>query len=1021
MFKKIFLSLVFVCLFFNLGFATTQTVPYDVQGLDWSYGDTSSTEHWMPIYLPIGGMGVRFKIGVRFSGMAIAVKCPLKLQFTYDDAEASGGRNLKIKVKAIPQASTNNTFDSNFGVNLPNVVQLGLINISPLPDILPWYTLSADLWDLLSAVPEVGEPIAGAATNIGVAMSSKEALPDLGDSKEYHDTRTIFSIDLTKLLENNAKKSALIGKVWGWLGPKKDAITLAIQVAKTCNEEVAISTAQDLIGRGLELLAGIAQISFKGDPYFKLKSEKIAVVLDWNIGGRTNGSPVVNLIPTNKEGEITINIPPFVQAGEKIELVPSSVTYEFKLDQRLKFQIAVPVVGDINLGDGTDKTVVYKYLNKNLTASDFKLEIPLSATTLPISEFHATAGCSSATVLWASPNIDLRGTVDVFQGSTKIKSVSESAFNRTHALVIDGLSPSTLYTFHLNCVDRSNVPYPVDDVTATTQKAGSCSAWSQNTSVGGVSISNDSATAGFNSITFNWTTNKLASTELYFSSSPDFGSSYLSAVKKADGSFAVGWADYSSVDRKLETNHSITIPNLQTGTTYHCRLVSWTYKNDKVADGYDVHLTKTLEVTTLSAPSTKVLVRLNNNPVNNITVAVFKTSAPNNKTLYVTGADGYTPVVLLEQGASYQASVTGQACYNDATSGALSVAAGAQGALSNINLDITRKPSPGGYVYDNQNNPISGVTVRMPTVDQSVSVTTDNNGYYTIDRPQFRGEKDVVISKTGYITQTIKGTFDDCGLFSAAPVVLSSGAITLNIHVTAGGNPLNAAALRAISVTSELGRATTDAQGNATITYNRATIPTSTPLSIEVTPPQGSKAIGNTFSGLSYNLGQPTSIDVNCDVNITAPVISNFTLTQVGQNDIWMSFATDKPIVYSFEVKNPDNQTVNVNYPTTYYAFQMVTSMSGISCVGGGTPPAGTYKIRLKVKDAQDNESDTGYVDFVLFKDSSWGFKVKSFTTNSAVLAWNKFPRASEFSKYEIVKAGAEPVHKLYVHAAVYQ
>ena len=1005
MLKK--LSGVFIfCLvpfFIAASFAATKTVTYDVSGLDWSYGDTSSVEHWMPFYLPVVQTGFRWKAGIRISNMAIAVKAPIKLELSYDDALTGAGSNLKIKVKATPQASDQRTFDSNFGISLPNKMQLGFINVAGIPDLLPWYTISGDLWDLIALVPTVGEAISTAATNIGVSMNSQEALPSLGASKEYHDTRTLFSLDLTKLLEGN-KKNVLIGKIWGWLGPKKDAIVAAIQVAKMCNENTATNFAKDLIGKGIEILAGIAQISLKGDPYFSIKSEKIALIVDWNIGGRTSGSNAINLIPGTEEGEFTINIPAFVQSGEKITLVPSSVTYEFKLDQKLQFQIAVPVVGDINLGDATKKTVVYKYVNKKLTASDFKLEIPLSASTLPIVEFLVTPGCSSAVVLWASPNIDLRGTVDVFQNSAKVKSVSESGFGKSHALMIDGLLPNTPYTFHLSCVDRSNIPYTVNDLTATTKNANACAAWSQNPSVGTVSLTGDSATAGFSSITFNWTTSRLASTELYFSNSPDFGSSYLSAVKKADGSFAVGWADYSSLDRKLETNHTITIPNLQTGSTYHCRLVSWTYKNDKVADGFDVQVDKTVVVTTLSAPSTKVLVRLNNNPVDNLTVAVFKTATPNNKTLYVTGADGYTPVILLEQGASYQAAMMGQACYDDITSSTLSVAGNAQGALANINLDIARKASPGSYVYDSLNNPIVGASVRMPLTDSSVSVVTDNNGFYTIDRPFIRGEKDVVIAKAGYITQTIKGTFDNCGLFSAAPVVLSSGAITLNIHVTASGNPLIGATLRAISVSWEMGTATTDAQGNAAITLNRATIPTVTPLDIEVTPPQGSKAIAKTFSGNSYNLGQPTTIDLNCEVDVSGPVITSFTRTQYGQNGIQVSFTTNEPVVYALEIKKPDNQILSANYPASYTPEQMATSVSGITFTVVGD--SGIYKVRLKVKDAQGNETDSGYLDFAIFNDSSWGFKIKSMAVNSAVLIWNKFPRLAEFSKYQILKDG---------------
>jgi hypothetical protein len=107
-------------------FAVDTTIPHSFPAIEWSFqGKPIPETHWSP-WLPLGTQQVlRFSFGFRFSSGTIAAKCPVKLSFTYDPANAKSGRDLPIKVKAELLSSDSKTFESAFGISLPNKIQLG--------------------------------------------------------------------------------------------------------------------------------------------------------------------------------------------------------------------------------------------------------------------------------------------------------------------------------------------------------------------------------------------------------------------------------------------------------------------------------------------------------------------------------------------------------------------------------------------------------------------------------------------------------------------------------------------------------------------------------------------------------------------------------------------------------------------------------------------------------------------------------------------------------------------------------
>jgi hypothetical protein len=237
MFKKIFylafVTSIFVMIGGGIAFSAQTTVPHEFPPVEWSFqGKTIPETHWSP-WLPLGTQEItRLSFGFRFSSGTIGAKCPVKLTFKYDSANAESGHDLPIKVKAELLSANNNTFESAFGISLPNKLQVGFFGITGVPDILPWCDLPWDFWDILGSlpIPEAGglnipALLASAKNNIGVNTSSTDALP-LGATQSYHDQRTLISVDLKSVVEANKNDLAveLFNRLSNTLGPTRMAL-----------------------------------------------------------------------------------------------------------------------------------------------------------------------------------------------------------------------------------------------------------------------------------------------------------------------------------------------------------------------------------------------------------------------------------------------------------------------------------------------------------------------------------------------------------------------------------------------------------------------------------------------------------------------------------------------------------------------------------------------------------------------------------------------------------------------------
>ncbi len=992
--KKSILLFTFILFLCKITLFAQQSYEKEITGLNWSYGDLGAEEHWMPTWLPLIQTGFRWKAGIRLSGGSIALSCPVKVRMEYNQSNATGGNQMLFKVKAMPQSSSQNTFDSGFGFSFPNKTQVGIIGVPGLDNLLPWFDTGIDLWDLFSIVPTVGSPVSSAVSNVGVNMRSTEALP-LGSSKEFHDTRTLFSFDLTDLIQTDAKKANAVTRLYNKLGPSAQSkILTAIKIVKRCNDAEALDIFKGILGTAIEKVASLGSIGIKGDPYFKIEGAKIVMVVNFYVGNRTSGTTVVTLTNPSQYGEFYVSIPPFVKSGEQLTIKIDEIYYEFKLSQTLNSQLAVPAIGDIDMVDYT-KVVTYSQAVKKLNSSDYSFSVPLQPSTLPIPEYIANPGAVSAIYTYVSPTIPLKGALVVKKGSQTVKTLSEQNFKNTHGLIVTGLTPSTNYTFQLTCYDAAGNPYPVPDVTKTTKESVSTRILKEVES--GNTIKNLNATAGIDKFTVTWNTDRTSSTEIFFSpSSQEYLTKYLSGVKKSDNSVNVGWADATDVPRKLETNHSITITDLEPGTKYYYRVSSRYYQNNNINNTYEYYVDKIGEITTGTFPSVKVKAVDGSSTVANLAVELYKTTDPTHPMILTTESNGITPPFVLEAGASYKARLQNHPGFANVTSSQITVPGTAQNELSTINLSLTRKPSSGGKVVDSNGNGISGATVKISGSSQQT--TSDSQGNYNFNNLNLTGDKQIIVTKTGYFESRGPGNFNEWGLFSAVPVVMNSNQTNLQITLKSGSSPVAGASVKLKNPSGTVLKSeNTNSSGVVNIQHTFTSVPAPAVYSVEITPASGSKVMPSVeYIGLEPGLN--ANYTFQCVSDNTPPQISNISFQQVNGN-INAGFASSELGKYMTEITYPSNQTVAG--PWTDFGTN-ITEVSNKTIVTNAV--SGTYKIRVKVRDNYGNETASPFTDVVIFNASTIQLNTGNITTNSAELQWTKYPE-SNFGKYIIYKA----------------
>lgn len=155
---------------------------------------------------------------------------------------------------------------------------------------------------------------------------------------------------------------------------------------------------------------------------------------------------------------------------------------------------------------------------------------------------------------------------------------------------------------------------------------------------------------------------------------------------------------------------------------------------------------------------------------------------------------------------------------------------------------------------------------------------------------------------------------------------------------------------------------------------------------------------------------------------IKPPTISNIEISQFNPETIEVEFKGDRQIASAaLDYQMPGSSSVKSTSWLSGLSLQPAPGFKYTISIHEAGMPAGTYKIKVKVKDAGNLEAQTGFIDFVLFGSSSdWGFKATPGANNTYVLTWNKYPRAGEFQKYVLGKGDQLPPTSTTAHATSY-
>jgi len=930
-------------------------VSHEYGPIEWSFqGKPVPETQWSP-WLPPAQVGFRAKLGFLISDGTITIKTPIKLTFRYDPDAARSGEDFLIGVKAEPAAASYNTFQSAFGISLPNKMQVGFAGVSGVPIDLPWFDLPMDFWELVAKIPKVGDSIASAVSNIGVNTSTQGALP-IGKTDSYHNERDLISFTLT---EKTVKDMApgVLGKIPESV--RTNAVRL-IKLANACSDSTALDKLQNYVEKALSVLYDAPTLTLKADPYFKLEGVRLRVNVRVFIpGGKGSGLYTLYFDKINQFQTVNFrDITPFISPGDNLTISVEDIAYEFRLIQGLTASVQISVL-PLNL-DNVEKTVTYTSAVLNASSDPFKVEVPIQQSTSIIQSLRANPGCTSVSVNWASPSVPLKGTVKAYDGNTPVATVIESTFKTAHNVIVPNLQQGKAYRFTVDCINQSQEPIPTKEVSATTF-GGTCPERLERLTCNTLTLSNPNAVAGPDYVDFSWNTDQLASTEVMFSPSPDLSLNYVMAVKKVGDVVTQGWVTREGL-RQFETNHGLRLSGLEPNTKYYYNLRSWTFINNDETNNPQDAVGYVGNITTLQGvPPPTVKVRVRSPAEGNISIVdmpvILTKNADIDFNLSVsTGSAGLSNDIILDRSTTYTFQAIGNACYQSAST-ELTVSSTAQGPLPEVVINIDKVPARNGYVFDSPNHGIAGATVSGKNSQGApISATTNAGGGWVINSGLNPGSHTFIVSKDGYRNATVGITVNSCGRFIGLPVTLVARTYALNIVAkNQTGQAVKNAAVLIKEGDATIAQLTTDTQGKAT---KSGTLNDDNEHTFTITVTPAASATVNILPGqdfVSITSASTRNVTVICPADKKGPVPSQINLTQTGPRSFQATFKLDDEIGKScVEYQDPQGQIKTTTWKAGIYSPGSGVSDHMVTVQSSSINP-GTYRIKIKTKDKWNN------------------------------------------------------------------
>ena len=988
-----FVSMVFIALPAN---AKEFSLHSDLSNaVSWNYhGKPTPGTHWSPWFPLTAQVGLRFRLGFRFSTGTIAFRDNLRVHFKWDDSQSKGGKTLHLKIKVEPRNADFKTFESAFGVYLPNKLQVGFVGFPGLPNITPWFDISLNFWDIIAFIPKAGQAIATLANSLGVNTSSTKALP-LGATKKYRDTKTV-DLDFSELISKNVKTKA-INRIWGKIpASTRNNVIRVIKLTKKVDNAGAETFAKKVIGKGLDKLAGLGTLRLIGDPIYTLKGERLELDVRYWIPGRISGTLPLEFTSSSQEKSVDIFIPTFVTASDRLYFVIDKVRYGFSLKMKADFKAKFSLLPAVTIYN-KEKLVGIGDTEKGFSESDLRLVLPLKPPEGTILDLHTLRGAHSAVVRWASPSMDTMGTARIYRGSTLIATKSETGFSRTHNIVFTGLQPSTYYTIKLECSDQAGSIYPTKTLNVTTRNKTSSNN-SEYTDQGDLRMYAIHVSRTPNSLIFDWKTNRSASTEISYSPSQELRDTETWAVKKRNGQVANIYASSVGSQRELTTHHHIEVSGLAPDTRYYYNIVSWTFTDNNPSKNVLIDVVKVGNAKT--TPRLKASLDLwvvdysrGQEHVGNIRVHI-KNVSKNTSRVVKTNSRGHVRLYL-DRGWNYRFSIESDPVFNDYSMN-FNLPANASVSLEPEEMNLTRRPT-GGKVYDVSGHPVRQATVRL--VGKNRTTTTDSGGHY--DFPNVpAGSYRVKISKSGYLDTFVNARGVGRGAFKAPDALMRSSSGGVVIHVkTQDGVPLSGTVVRVKDYSNVIHTLHTDTGGRAEYTHTFPNGVQTFAFRVWVDNNQAQGITGVTRI-VRLKAAQVKEIDLVCQKDVNPPSLTNVRAESVFNGFCGRLYYTINKKCKTRLIFQPPGGSVKQGPWTNSY--QPPGGHADDICL----PQAGSkgrYKMKIEVKGTNGKSALSAWKFVNLSMDHAIQPRILKTGLNSITVKWLKYRTKYDFVNYQVV------------------
>ena len=798
----------------------TQTVTVTCK---WSRrGEPSPKLHWSP-WLPIPYYGARTRFGFRFAETPrMNLKCPIRITATYDPAAVEPGKAFPITLTAKTLGAADYTFDSFYGIDLPNTLQIGL-GAGIIGDIeisLGWWTLPVDFYFILGLidwVPVVGQ-IGDLLEQPNIQVTTSEALPLNGETITVADAKDLIAISLTDLFVDSKQKKAKCQELAGTIATRASTLATTVTKWEKLASVLQNPKTQKVLAKGLgKAFDFLTAIKLSCAATYTVKGNKIIVYARSKAGTLPENRHIFQFTSANDEETAVIRIPVFSGESDNastealnfwIDRVEYDVCVRARLEPfimlsfqelyRAQSEDRVQFCGRISTQTASDGAAI---------ADQVSLSVPVLATR-PMSAFSVGVAAHSASVCWATNGFRSKGTVTV-QGEYGgiVARVHEKSFRKSHGETVTGLEPNTMYLFTVVGVSEDGTKLVTKSASKRTRAADGLET-RRTYQTGGLHVRNAAVTAiGETTAMIQWNTDLDASTEVIYGRSPEYASAHVICAKRS-----VEAGDPPTVLQEVHRgylagkpvlggDHTLVLTDLEPATKYYYSIISWTYKSKEEGqapeDGEPWHVAEVAnkQFTTIGSQTPYVVAKVTTAAAGAVCPGASVTVREGNRAIGVYTTDSHGKTEPIELGWDKTFTFTANVVLHAPAVVQRHVTIDEDGDLGELKFAVTPLQLKGTVVDAATGDPVAGCAVTVtnaPAPQPTRNVTTDANGQFCLDG-FFPDGYPVQVAKAGYFAYAATCTVSPDNSTPGHTIPLRSHKARLSVSVTDDSQQAHAA------------------------------------------------------------------------------------------------------------------------------------------------------------------------------------------------------------------------------------